>query len=107
MNFKRNALLAIMGLVMAGGAVSTASADPVFHPRRAEVNERLAHQNHRIEAARHDGRLTAREARRLHRVDYHVRMQERRFARFHHGHISRFEQHRLNRQENRISHHIG
>ena len=107
MNFKRNALLAIMGLVMAGGAVSTASADPVFHPRRAEVNERLAHQNHRIDHGRYDGRLTAGEARRLHRADYRVRLQEQRFARHHHGHISRFEQHRLNREENRISRHIG
>jgi len=107
MNFKRNALLAVMGLVIAGGAVSTASADPVFHPRRAEVNERLAHQNDRIDRARMDGSISGAKARRLHAADRRVRMHERRYAFFHHGHISRAEQHRLNRQENRISHRIG
>jgi hypothetical protein len=107
MNIKRNALLAVMGLVMAGGAVSAASADPLSHPRRAEVNERLVHQNYRIHRARFEGRINAGEAWRMHRADYRVRMQEVRFARHHDGHISRFEQHRLNHEENRLSRHIG
>ncbi len=107
MNVKRNVLLAALALVIAGGAVSTASADPLVHPRRAEVNARLAHQAHRIDHARLTGHMTAAKAWRLHRADYRVRMQEARFARRHHGHISRFEQRRLNREENRISHRIG
>ena len=105
MNIKRNALLAVMGLIVAGAGASSASAAP-FHPRRAEVNERLAHQNYRIREARLTGHVGAGEAWRLHRADYHVRKQEVRFARHHDGHISRFEQHRLNHEENRISHHI-
>jgi hypothetical protein len=107
MNIKRNALLAIMGLVMAGAGVSSASAATTLHPRRAEVNERLAHQNYRIAEERRDGEINAREASRLHRADYRVRRQEVRFAHFHKGHISRVEQGRLNHEENRASRHIG
>lgn len=105
MSIKRNALLAIMGLVLAGGAATAASAD-TLHPRRAEVNERLANQNHRIAEARREGEISPRQAWRLHRADYRVRRQEVRFAHFHHGHITRHEQRRLNREENRISRHI-
>jgi hypothetical protein len=105
MNFKRNALLALIGLVVAGSAATGASAAPL-HPRREQVNERLAHQNLRIQEARRDGAIGPHRAWRLHRADYRVRLQERRFAFHHHGHISRMEQHRLNREENRINHHI-
>ena len=104
-NIKRNALLAVMGLVLAGGAATAASAD-TLHPRRAEVNERLAIQNHRIVEARHEGDINARQAWRLHSADYRARRQEVRFAHFHHGHITRHEQRRLNREENRISRRI-
>jgi hypothetical protein len=107
MTLKRNALLAALGLVIAGGAASTASADPLVHPRRAEVNARLAHQAYRIDHARLTGHMTAAKAWRLHHADYRVRLQEARFARHHHGHITRFEQRRLNREENRIGHRIG
>lgn len=106
MNFKRNALLAVIGLALVGGAATGASAAPL-HPRRAEVTERLANQAHRIREARMDGRISPARAWRLHRADYRVRMQEVRFARFHNGHISRREQTRLNHEENRISHRIG
>jgi hypothetical protein len=107
MTIKRNALLAVMGLIMAGSAVTGASAAPTVHPARAEVNERLAHQHYRIVKARFDGRISAREAWRMHRADYRVRRQEVRFAHFHHGHISRVEKIRLNHEENHISRHIG
>ena len=39
-------------------------------------------------------------------MDRHIRMHERRFARHDGGHISRFEQARLNHQENRVGRHI-
>ena len=106
MNIKRNALLAIMGLIVAGAGASSASAAPL-HPARAEVNERLAHQAYRIDKARVEGHMSNTKAWRLHRADYRVHMREVRYARHHDGHISRFEKARLNRQENRISHRIG
>lgn len=106
----RNILIAAMGLTMAAGAASTASAATAWqdhHPARAEVNHRLANENHRIGEARRDGELNARQAHRLHRADYRIRMEERRMAMRHHGHLTRGEQMRLNHQENRLSHRIG
>jgi hypothetical protein len=105
MTIKRNALLAIMGLILAGSAVTGASAETT-HPRREQVNERLVHQDHRIREARRDGAVSAREAWRLHKADYRVRVQERRFAHRHGGHITRAEQVRLNHEENRVGRHI-
>ena len=55
MNAKKNIILATMGLVMAATAVTGASAETRFdrtHPARAEVNGRLANENHRIVVAR-------------------------------------------------------
>ncbi len=105
MNIKRNALLAIMSLVLAGAAVTGASADPL-HPRHDQVNARLAHQAVRIREARREGLVSAREARRLHQADHRVRRQEARFAHRHAGRISRREQVRLNRAENGIGRQI-
>lgn len=106
----RNILIAAMGLTMAAGAASTASAATPWqtqHPGRVEVNHRLANQNHRIRVERREGVISAREAHRLHKADYRLRMQERRMAMRHHGHLTRAEHWRLNHQENRLSHRIG
>jgi len=105
MNIKRNALLALMGLVLAGTAVTGASAAPL-HPRRAEVNERAAHQVHRIREARMEGKIGARKAWRLEKATYRVRVQEHRMAMRHGGHITRAEKARLNHEENRIGRRI-
>jgi hypothetical protein len=105
MDIKRNALLALMGLVLATTAVSGASAE-TLHPRRAEVNERAAHQMHRIREARRDGEIGARKAARLEKAEYRVHMQERGFAHRHHGRITRAEQRRLNHEENHVGRRI-
>lgn len=110
MNIKKTTLMALMGVMLAGSAVTAASAETRWqdgHPRRAEVNQRLDNQAMRINAERRDGEISARKAHRLHVADRHIRRQERQFARFHGGHISRAEQHRLNREENRTSGRIG
>ncbi len=109
MTIKKNILLAAMGLVLAAGAATGASADTPWqasHPRREEVNARLHNQNVRIRDERREGDLNARQAFRLHRADRHIRHQERVYARNHGGHISRAEQLRLNREENRVGRHI-
>jgi len=109
MNAKKSALLAVLSLVMIGAGVTTASADTPWqaqHPRREQVNERLNHQFDRIRQDRREGEIGPGEAARLHHADFRVRLQERRFARFHDGHISRAERGRLNREENRIGRHI-
>jgi hypothetical protein len=108
--FTRKIVMAAMGLVIAAGAATTASAETSWerhHQRRDEVNDRLDRQNHRIHEERKLGLISARRAHYLHAEDHYVRMQERHFARHHHGHISRHEQRRLNHEENRVNRHIG
>ena len=76
------------------------------HPRRAEVNQRLANQNARINAGVRDGSLTPHEAHKLRREDRTIRAEERAMAAEHNGHITKGEQRMLNRQENRTSRQI-
>jgi uncharacterized coiled-coil DUF342 family protein len=110
MNTKKNILLAAMALVIAGAGATGASAQTRFdqtHPRRAEVNARLAHENHRVVAERRDGVISRVKAMRMHRKAHMIRVQERRMAARHGGHITRAEKLKLNREENRLSRHIG
>jgi hypothetical protein len=111
MNSKLKTLLAAAGLVVAlAGAAGTASAATPWqnhHPRRVEVNHRLATQNHRIIAERKADLITGAKAFRLHMADHRIRLQERRFARHDGSHLTRAEQARLNHEENRVSHRIG
>ncbi|HLI67190.1 MAG TPA: hypothetical protein VKU90_12575 [Caulobacteraceae bacterium] len=109
MNFKT--LLTAASIAFAiGGVATTASADTPWqnhHPRREEVNTRLDRQAMRIRNERANGDIGALRAARLHAADERLRMEERRFAFHHNGHLTRAEQWRLNQQENRISHRIG
>jgi len=110
MNAKNNVLLAAMALVIAGAGATGASAETRFdqtHPRRAEVNARLAHENHRIVTERREGEISKVKALRMHAKAHMIRVRERRMALRHNGHITRFEKARLSRQENRIGRHIG
>ena len=77
------------------------------HPRRTEVNHRLANQNRRIHQERKAGEINGRQAARLHREDHTVRREERAMARTNGGHITKAEQHALNQQENQVSRQIG
>ena len=111
MHSKLKTLLAVCSLVVGlAGAAGAAQADTAWqthHPRREQVNERLAYQNHRIQEERRMGEISPAKAHRLHMADLRVRMQERWFARHDRGHLSRAEQLRLNHEENRVSHRIG
>jgi hypothetical protein len=108
MSLKRKILVAIMGVGLALGGAGAASAGTWQndHPRRVEVNHRLAHQDMRINRNLRDGHITTREAMRLHRDDRMIRHEERRDAAFHGSHLTRMEQARLNHQENRTSRQI-
>ena len=110
MNAKKSALLVIMGLMLAGSAATGASAETRWqadHPRRVEVNHRLKTQAVRIREERREGELSARKAHRLNIADRHIVRQERRMASMHRGHLTRAQQHRLNREENKTSRQIG
>ena len=77
------------------------------HPRRAEVNARLANQNRRIHREVQEGELTHAQAQGLHQQDRAIRQEERDMAGLNGGHITRVEQRALNQQENAVSRKIG
>jgi hypothetical protein len=96
-----------LAIALAGAGGASASVWTHHHPRRVEVNHRLAVQDHRIAVERRDGEITGRQAAALHAEDRGIRAQERFDASRDHGHITRAEQRRLNREENGVSHQIG
>ena len=77
------------------------------HPRREQVNERLANQNRRIKEEVAEGDLTKAQARKLHTEDRQIRQEERLMASQNGGHITKQEQRTLNQQENVVSRQIG
>jgi hypothetical protein len=77
------------------------------HPRRDQVNDRLANQNARIRQERKQGEITGPQAARLHKEDHQIRREERLMASQNGGHITRQEQRTLNQQENAVSKQIG
>jgi hypothetical protein len=92
------------------GMIGTALADTAWqksHPRREQVNNRLANQNKRIHQEVKQGELTKGQAARLHRQDRQIRGEERAMASQNGGHITKSEQRVLNHQENGVSKEIG
>jgi hypothetical protein len=88
------------------GVAGTASADTTWqknHPRREQVNNRLANQNGRIHQDVKNGTITRGQAAALHHQDHQVRQEERAMASQNGGHITKSEQKVLNQQENAIS----
>jgi hypothetical protein len=77
------------------------------HPRREQVNSRLANQNHRINKEVKEGEITPQQAGKLHRKDRQIRQEERSMASQNGGHITKSEQRVLNQQENGVSRQIG
>lgn len=72
--------------------------------RTPKVNTRQQIQHGRISQGKHTGELTHREARYLRKEQKHIRMSERR-AKVD-GDVSAKERRRLDRKQNRASHHI-
>lgn len=106
----RTVLTAVAATVSLACLAAPAMADTPWqahHPRREQVNNRLGNQNARIHEEVKEGEMSHAKAARLHRADHRIRMQERRMAARNDGHITKREQHRLNREENRVSHRIG
>ena len=84
-------------------ASTGANARGATHPRRLEVNTRLARQNYRIDRGLQKGQLTQAQANQLHREDRSIRSEERTEASLDGGHITRADQRSLNQQENAVS----
>lgn len=93
------------------GALSTnAFAETAWqqsHPRRAEVNGRLAAQNKRISNEVSTGRISHAQAHALRANDKTVRGEERAMATQDGGHVTRTDRRALNQQLNQNSAAIG
>ena len=76
------------------------------HPRRDEVNARLAAQNARIDAKERAGKITPGMAAALHKDDHQIRIEEQAMAGQHNTHLTRPEDRALNQQEDLISREI-
>lgn len=102
----RFAAVAAFALSFSGIASAQTHWDAA-HPRRAEVNHRLANQNRRIHDEVRDGDMSHAQAATLHKDDRQIRREERLMASQDGGHITKQEQRTLNQQENRVSKQIG
>jgi hypothetical protein len=100
------AAVAALALSFAGSASAQTHWDAT-HPRRAEVNHRLANQDHRIHQEVREGDISHAEAARLHLDDHQIRQEERDMASQNGSHITRREDYALNQQENHVSRQIG
>jgi hypothetical protein len=104
--FMKKIAIASLLAVVAAASFAQAPAPTQFdrtHPRRAEVNQRLAKQDRRIHREVKEGEMTKTRAARLHRQHRRIRREERLMASQNGGHITRQEQHTLNQQENKVS----
>ena len=99
-----------LAFVTLSSSFTAASAETLWqfnHPRRAEVNGRLAYQNYRINDGVEDGRISPWQAARLHAEDRTIRYEERAMAGINGGYITPAQQRGLNQQENVVSRQIG
>jgi hypothetical protein len=104
-NSRKAVLVAVMTL-FASALISSAMAETQWekdHPRRAQVNGRLANQNERIHQEVKAGDMSKAGAAKLHKEDRQIRKQERVMASQNGGHITKPEQRVLNKQENGLS----
>lgn len=108
--FKTAAAAFVLLSGLAGAAVATTDKDTNWekhHPRRDQVNDRLEHQDKRINQEVKEGDLTQAQAATLHRDDRTIRQEERDMASMDNGHISKADQRALDQQENSVSKLIG
>ena len=106
----RSVIALALAAVFAVGIAGSAMADTPWqkaHPRREQVNNRLANQNQRIHNQVKAGDLTKGQAAKLHKDDHQIRKEERMMASQNGGHITKSEQKVLNQQENGVSNQIG
>jgi hypothetical protein len=102
--------VAALALSLSGFAASAMADETQWqkdHPRRTEVNARLANQNRRINNEVKEGEMSKSQARTLHKEDHAIRQEERTMASTNNGHITKAEQRSLNQQENQVSKQIG
>jgi hypothetical protein len=106
MNHFSNKLIRVTAIVMLAAVAGTATAQTPWqknHPRRTQVNSRLAHQNKRIHQDVKNGTMSKGQAAAAHKDDRQIRHEERDTASQNGSHITGSEQKVLNQQENGVS----
>ena len=108
----KTVIMAAAIALFAGAAASSFAADndttwQKNHPRREQVNNRLANQNQRIHNEVKEGEISKTQASALHQEDKAIRQEERTMASHDGGHITKADQKALNQQENAVSKQIG
>ena len=108
---KKSTLIAAVAVAAAAAVLpAAAQAETKWeknHPRRDQVNDRLANQNNRIKNEVKEGEITKGQAAQLHQQDRQIRQEERLMASQNGGHITKVEQKALNQQLNGVSKEIG
>ena len=109
-------VLAVGGLMFVGAASAqtqdsnTSAAGPGVvdpnHPRVNEVNGREQNQQDRIANGEKNGTLTPGQTAHLENREQHIENQEKADMAAHNGHLTKGEQNRLNREQNRTSRQI-
>jgi len=101
-HLKKSVVTAVAFSFLVGTALSATAASEFdkTHPRRAEVNKRLNHENAKTAREVKSGKLTAAQGQQLHQEDHQIRQEERDMASQNGGHITKQEQATLNQQEN-------
>ena len=95
----RSTILFTAAVFLGSMAVSSFADEDHFdrtHPRRAEVNKRLKHQNKRIHREVKEGDMSKQDAAKLHKEDRGIRKEERTMASQNGGHITKQEKKTLN-----------
>jgi len=109
---KSLSILAVGGLLLVGAAAAqtqdnTSGAGPgqvdPGHPRVNEVNAREQNQQDRIANGVKNGTMTPGQAARVENREQHIENQEKADMAAHNGHLTKAEQNKLNREQNRTS----
>lgn len=104
---KTVAVLGLMSFFAAANSFADETKWQKDHPRRVEVNKRLANQNKRINNEVKEGDMSKAKAAKLKKDDRQIRQEERDMAAQNGGHLTKQEQKTLNQQENAVSKKIG
>jgi hypothetical protein len=101
--FRSGAIALAFASVFAVGTSFAQDAPVPNHPRVNEVNQRLQNQQNRIQAGVADGQLNAKQAARDEKQDSNIAQRESADEAKHGGHLTKGEQNRLNKSENKDS----
>ncbi len=101
------AMITTLGSLLAAPVMAQETQYDKNHPRVAEVNDRLKHQNERITAERKSGEITKTQAQSLRANDKAINAEKKAMKAQDGGHLTKTDQKALNQQLNQNSQAIG